>query len=74
MRRFMIATFADLILRVGLAFLLPYEFGSTGIWLSWPLGWVVGTAISFMLGWGIMRDLNKRSNEDLKVQSVGDEQ
>ena len=74
MRRFMIATFADLILRVGLAFLLPYEFGSTGIWLSWPLGWVVGTAISFMLAWGIMRDFNKRGNEDLKVQSVGDEQ
>ena len=37
MRQFMTATFADLVLRVILAFFLAGRFGSTGIWLSWPL-------------------------------------
>jgi putative MATE family efflux protein len=38
---FMIDTFLDLGLRVGLAFLFPYAFhmGSNGIWISWPIGW-----------------------------------
>ena len=46
MKEFMIATFSDLILRVGLAFVLSSRLGSVGIWLSWPVGWIVGTAIS----------------------------
>lgn len=46
MRAFMIATFADLILRVALAYLLnPWlDFGSVS-W-AYPIGWAVGTAIS----------------------------
>lgn len=63
MKRFMIATFADLVLRVGLAFILPNWFGSTGIWLSWPLGWVIGALISFALGYQVMRSLNKMAQE-----------
>ncbi len=48
MTYFMITTFADLILRVGLAFLLSKTaLQVTGIWLSWPIGWAVGTALSF---------------------------
>ena len=44
---FMISTFSDLILRVALAFVLSAILSSAvGIWLSWPIGWVVGTAIS----------------------------
>lgn len=43
---FMIATFTDLVLRVVLAFVLSVPFGSLGIWLSWPAGWVIGTGLS----------------------------
>lgn len=44
---FMIATFTDLILRVILAFILSGMLGSsTGIWLSWPIGWTVAMALS----------------------------
>jgi putative MATE family efflux protein len=46
MTTFMIATFADLILRVGFALILSPHFDATGVWASWPIGWVVGTAIS----------------------------
>lgn len=46
MKAFMIATFSDLILRVILAFLLSGIWKETGIWLSWPIGWVIGTALS----------------------------
>ena len=46
MKQFMIATFVDLILRVVLAFILSPIAGATGIWLSWPIGWVIATIIS----------------------------
>lgn len=46
MGRFMAATFTDLILRVVLAFVLSASFGPTGIWSAWPLGWVLGMALS----------------------------
>ena len=46
MRPFMIATFTDLILRVLLAFVFAHFLGSTGIWLSWPVGWTIGTVLS----------------------------
>lgn len=46
MGSFMIATFTDLILRVGLAMVLSVPLGSTGIWCAWPIGWAIGMAIS----------------------------
>lgn len=46
---FMITTFADLFLRVGLAAMLAPFFGSTGIWMSWPIGWSVGAVLSVCL-------------------------
>ena len=48
MRQFMIATFSDLILRVVLAKQLSRMLGSVGIWLAWPIGWVVGTGLSLL--------------------------
>ena len=48
MKQFMISTFADLILRVLLAKVLSIPFGSTGIWLAWPIGWSAGTVLSFI--------------------------
>ncbi len=46
MMPFMVSTFTDLILRVALAFILSSFLGAMGIWLSWPIGWAVGTAVS----------------------------
>lgn len=46
MKPFMAATFADLFLRVGLAKALAGPFGTVGIWSAWPIGWIVGAAIS----------------------------
>ena len=46
MKSFMVATFSDLILRVMLGYILSVPFGTTGIWLSWPVGWTIGTILS----------------------------
>lgn len=48
MKYFMISTFSDLILRVALAFVFSPLWGTTGIWLSWPVGWIVGTVLAFI--------------------------
>ena len=48
MNKFMIATFTDLILRVVLAKALSIPFGTTGIWLAWPIGWSVAAVLSIM--------------------------
>lgn len=47
---FMVSTFSDLILRVLLAYVfsLVLSMGVVGIWLSWPVGWVIGTAASLL--------------------------
>ena len=47
MNKFMIATFTDLILRVGLAIILSKTaLGSFGIWSAWPIGWTVAAILS----------------------------
>ena len=46
MTMFMICTFSDLILRVVLSYALAESMETFGIWLSWPIGWVVGTVFS----------------------------
>lgn len=48
MKEFMAATFSDLILRVILAFVLSARLGEVGIWMSWPIGWMIGTALSLL--------------------------
>lgn len=47
MKTFMVATFTDLIIRVALSFILSDSLdSSTGIWLSWPVGWTVSSVLS----------------------------
>ena len=59
MKNFMIATFTDLILRVILATLFSKTFGTTGIWCAWPVGWIIGVAISvFFYRNGPWKDTN----------------
>lgn len=48
MKQFMTATFTDLILRVVLAFALSKVLGTTGIWIAWPIGWVIATIVSLI--------------------------
>ena len=49
MNEFMAATFTDLILRVLLSFILSRTaLGATGIWCSWPIGWTIGTVLSYI--------------------------
>ena len=48
MAQFMISTFTDLILRVALAFILSLWLDTMGIWLSWPIGWLVAMALSLL--------------------------
>ncbi len=48
-KSFMATTFSDLILRVVFAFILCPQYGATGIWLSWPIGWVLSSILSNVL-------------------------
>ena len=49
MKKFMIATFTDLVLRVALAEILSRtSLGTTGIWLSWPIGWTIAAILSIL--------------------------
>lgn len=61
MKMFMVSTFTDLIIRVGLAIVLSgTSLGATGIWCAWPVGWCIATALSIIFyrsgGWGSRRD------------------
>lgn len=48
MQLFMCATLVDLVVRVLFAgvFAFLFHLGINGIWLSWPVGWFIGTALS----------------------------
>lgn len=49
MKRFMVATFTDLVLRVALAEICSRTaLGTTGIWLSWPIGWTIAAILSIV--------------------------
>lgn len=48
MKSFMTSTFADLIVRTGLVFILSRFMGPVGIWLSWPFGWALGAILSMV--------------------------
>ena len=48
MKEFMVATFTDLILRVGLAIWLAKVLGVVGIWCAWPIGWSIATVASII--------------------------
>ena len=73
MKKFMVTTFTDLILRVGIAYVLSSTaLGVTGIWLSWPIGWSVGTILSviFYLGckWTTDEKTLKEDAEAVKIE------
>ncbi len=48
MTYFVLATIPDLILRILLAHLLTGYFGSTGIWMAWPFGWIAATVLTII--------------------------
>jgi putative MATE family efflux protein len=53
MTKFMISTFADLLMRVTLAEVFSMLWGTTGIWMAWPVGWTLSTIMSlFFYGSG----------------------
>lgn len=57
---FMTMTFADLIIRVILAFVLAPHFGENGIWMSWPVGWTASLILYGLLFLYLqLRKLNK---------------
>ena len=60
MKYFMFATFADLVLRVILAFIFSHFFGAVGIWLSWPIGWGLAVVLSFAFYKKVVRGLGSR--------------
>lgn len=45
---FVIATIPDLILRIGFALMLSPRFGSMGIWMAWPFGWIAATVLTII--------------------------
>ncbi len=55
MGQFMFATFIDLVLRVALSYLFDPLWQTTGIWISWPVGWLIAMGISLIFykkgGW-----------------------
>ena len=62
MNKFMIATFTDLILRVGLAIgLSRTTLGAIGIWCAWPIGWTVAAVLS------VVFYKSRRWNEELEL-------
>ncbi|MCD7788168.1 MAG: MATE family efflux transporter, partial [Firmicutes bacterium] len=69
MGRFMVSTFTDLSLRVVLAIVLSSLMSSsTGIWLSWPIGWIVSTAMSLVFYFAApWRRKMKNDKSEIKV-------
>ncbi len=54
MKRFMVTTFGDLTMRVVFAYLLAPFWGFHGILWSYPIGWIIGTGLSYTFykgGW-----------------------
>ena len=43
---FVLATVPDLILRIIVANILTGRFGSMGIWMAWPFGWIAATVLT----------------------------
>ncbi len=72
MGKFMLATSIDLILRVVLAEVLSTtSLTTTGIWLSWPIGWGVASIVSIAFCLTIKWD-KKNENEVEKEKIQGD--
>ncbi len=48
MRSFMTTTFSDLVLRVGLSYILVPTMGFNGFLWAWPVGWCLAAVLSFI--------------------------
>ena len=48
MMYFVAATVPDLIFRILFALLFSRKFGSTGIWMAWPFGWIAATVLTLV--------------------------
>lgn len=53
---FVVATIPDLILRIVFAKILIQIFGSTGIWLAWPFGWIATTVLTIIFYRNIVKE------------------
>ena len=51
MKRFMLTTLIDLVLRVGLAKLFASSLGTRGIWIAFPIGWAISMCLSLAFYW-----------------------
>ena len=61
MARFMVSTFTDLALRVGLAFALSSTaLGAKGIWWAWPIGWGVALVMSYVFYLTVVHKSSKK--------------
>ena len=77
-KKFMTATFTDLFLRVALAEILARTaLGTTGIWISWPIGWTVAAIVSVLfyatIKWDKFHETpqkiqNAQELEDLEIE------
>lgn len=59
---FMISTFTDLVSRVLIAYLLFGLMSYAGIFSAWPIGWILGAALSISFFFVVLRKL-KRNND-----------
>ena len=48
MTYFVAATVPDLIIRILFALMFSRNYGSTGIWMAWPFGWIAATVLTFV--------------------------
>ena len=48
MTYFVAATVPDLIIRILFALLFSRNYGSTGIWMAWPFGWIAATVLTLV--------------------------
>ncbi len=48
MLKFMTDTLSDLLLRILFAYLLSAALGLIGVWLAWPIGWIIGVLLAFL--------------------------
>lgn len=70
MKAFMVSTFSDLILRVILSFVLAMPLGLNGVWMSWPVGWIVAAVISRIYYCRTMRSLVLMQEMDLEKEEI----
>lgn len=48
MTYFVAATVPDLIIRILFALMFSKNYGSTGIWMAWPFGWIAATVLTLV--------------------------